>query len=382
VTASATIPSTAHAPPLPVLRRATLNDYPQIQQLESSNGLLTLATRDWRAIWLENPAYHRVGDSWPVGWVLDDHAGRLVGSICNIPSLYAFQGRTLIAAVGRAWVVAPEYRGIALWLMDEYFSNQDGVDLFINTTVNSKAFDPFSAFGSVRVPLGDWQTAAYFVTNHRGFAKAALRIKHVPATDLLATPLAGALKLKDALTVRMPPNAASSVDVAEATEFDAGFDSFWIELLRQNPDKLMGVRDSATLRWHFAGPLRAGDAWIFTARRAGLLRAYCVLKRQDHPPSGLVRMRLVDYQSLEPDDDLLVPLLHAARQRCIAEHIHVFEHVGCALPKMRSFEQAAPYRRKLTAWPYFYKAAGADVAAALREPRAWDPSSYDGDASL
>lgn len=381
MTADASIPSTAQTPPLPSLRRASLDDYPQIERLESSNGLLTLSTHDWRAIWLDNPARRRVGDAWPIGWVLEDAAGRVVGSLSNIPSLYTFQGRERVAATGRAWVVAPEYRGIALWLMDEYF-NQESVDLFINTTVNSQAVDPFSAFGSVSVPLGDWETAAYRVTNYRGFAKAGLRIKKVPLPGLLAFPVAGALKLKDAFTGQSQPVAAASVDISEAPAFDSRFDAFWSELVRGNPDKLLGVRNSTTLSWHFAGPMRAGQAWIFTACRAGLLRAYCVLKRQDHPPSGLIRMRLVDYQSLEPSDDLLPPLLEAAMRRCIAERIFVFEHVGCALPKMRRFEQIAPYRRKLPAWPYYYKAASPDLAAALRDPAAWDPSSYDGDASL
>ena len=143
--------------PLPNLRPARFDDYPQIQKLESLFGLLSLSDQDWRAIWLDNPLRARLGESWPIGWVLEEASGLIVGSLANIPSRYCYRGHELIAATGRGWVVMPEYRGVALWLMDEYF-NQPGADLFINTTVNSMAVDPFSAFGSVRVPLGDWES--------------------------------------------------------------------------------------------------------------------------------------------------------------------------------------------------------------------------------
>lgn len=362
----------------PQLRPARFDDYPQIERLEASHGLLTLPDRDWRALWLDNPLRDRLGDAWPIGWVLEDESGRVVGSLTNIPTLYVHRGRELVAVTGRAWVVAPEYRGVALWLMDEYF-NQEGADLFINTTVNAHAVEAFGAFGSSRVPLGNWETTTYWVTGYRGFAASALRIKGVPLPGLLAPAAAAALRIKDALTLDKPP---ASAEVEQAGGFDARFDAFWDELVRQRPETLLGVRDCRTLNWHFAGPLRSGHVWIFLASRHGRIRAYGILKRHDHPPSGLMRMRWVDYQTLAPDEDLLTPLVAAALRRCESEGIHVLEHVGLGLPKMRGLDRAAPYRRKLAAWPYYYKAADPGLDAALREPEAWDPSAYDGDSSL
>ena len=186
--------------------------------------------------------------------------------------------------------------------------------------------------------------------------------------------------MKDALTAKSFPR--SSIEVTMATSFDARFDAFWSKLVEQNADKLLGFRDRQTLTWHFAGPLRDKQVWILTIERGGLLRAYCVLKRQDHPPSGLVRMRLVDYQSLEPEADLLSPMIECALHRCAAEGVYSLEHVGGDLPKMRAFDSIAPYRRKLPAWPYYYMAADAKLNEQLRDPSAWDPSTFDGDASL
>jgi hypothetical protein len=367
--------------PRPTLRATRFDDYAQIQRLESSHGLLTLDARDWRAMWVDNPLRSRLGDDWPIGWVFEDADHRIVGSLANIPTLYTLGGRELISATGRAWVVCPDYRGMALRLMDEYF-NQQGVDLLINTTVNSMAVDPFSAFGSVRVPLGDWEAAAFWVTCYRGFAATALRIKGAPLPRLLAYPGGMTLRMKDAFTLKSLPHGADSISVEQAEAFDTRFDDFWKELVTQNPNKLLGVRNSESLRWHFATPMRQGQAWIFTACRHGLLRAYCILKRQDHPQSGLIRMRLVDHQTLEPDKDLLSAMLRPALLRCVADRIHVFEHVGLGLPKMASFDRHAPYRRKLPAWPFYYHAVDPALHEALHNPQVWDPSTFDGDASL
>jgi hypothetical protein len=93
-------------------------------------------------------------------------------------------------------------------------------------------------------------------------------------------------------------------------------------------------------------------------------------------------VRLVGHQTLDPAADLLVGILRAALERCTLDGIHTLEHVGCGVEKTRLFDQFAPYRRKLPAWPFYYKAADPALDAALRNPAAWDPSSYDGDASL
>lgn len=374
--------STESTPPQPPnLRVMRVEDYPQVQKLEAAHSLLTLSPDDWRQIWLDNPLLARLGDSWPMGWVLENSSGGIVGSLANVPTAYAYRGRTLIAAVGRAWVVAPEYRGLALWLMDAYF-NQENVDLFLCNTVNALAAAAFASLNSPRFPLGDWNSAAYWITHYRGFAATALRIKKIPLGGLLAPPVAAAIKLYDVFRGRKPRPSVASVQVSEAAGFDERFDGFWKELVAQNPGKMLCVRDRSTLAWHFAGPLRCGDGWILTAVRSGLIRAYAIFKRQDHPPSGLRRVRLVDYQSLDHDADLLSPLLDFALRRCVAEKIHTLEHVGCDLPKMKTFDALAPHRRRLGSWPCYYTAPDPALAEELRNPDVWDPSSYDGDASL
>ena len=378
------LPATPHAAlrQPPKLRQARFEDFAQIARLEDKHNLISLPKQDWSRVWLDSPLWPRLGEKWPIGWVLEDEHGNIVGTHGNIPGLHSFRGQSLITATGRGCVVTPEYRGLALWLLDE-FLNQGGVDLFFYNTVNIHGTGVVAPL-CPRCPLGDWQAASFWVTAYHGFALTALKMKGVPLPHILAPAAAAALRLKHALTAAALPPPAQGIDVAFSDHFDDRFDVFWRELVSQNADKLLAVRDLPTLNWHYAIPLRAGKIWILTASRAGSLRAFCVLKREDQPPGfqGLTRIRLVDFQTLEPDRDLLTTLLRPALARCSVERIHVLEHMGCDLPRMRSFDRLAPHRRKLQSWKYYYKAADPALEAELANPQVWDPSTYDGDATI
>jgi hypothetical protein len=372
--------STSSAQPAPPnLRPARFDDFEQVRFLETAHNMVIPPEKEWRDLWLANPLWPRLERDWTLGWILEDANQRVVGSLWNLPSLYHFQGRELICANGRGWVVAEQYRGFAPWLMDEYF-NQSGADLFINTTVNASAAVVFGSM-SQRVPLGDWQSAAYWVTGYCGFARAAMHFKALPLPAILGHPAGLGLWAYDSLTSKAIPDAPPGVVVAEAAGFDARFDAFWAESLRQQHAKLLAARDRASLSWHYALPLRRGRLRILTATRDGLLRAYCVIKEQDGK-HGLTMMRLVDFQSIEPQQDLLPGLLAAALQYCGARGFHCFELLGCDIPKMRAVDRLAPHRRRLKAWPFYYNAPDPTLAAALADSDAWDPSAYDGDASI
>jgi hypothetical protein len=330
-------------------------------------------------LWQGNPLWPQLGKRWPIGWVVETAAGEIVGSLGNIPVLYQFRGEHLIAVTGRGWVVAPEYRGrYPLRLLDERF-NQPGVDVFIDTTVGPMARACGDRFLS-RVPAGDWETIAYCVTGYRAFATRAFQKLNVPLARVLG-PLAGAaLRLKDVTFGEKFPKARSSFVIEATDRFDSRFDAFWGELLRQNSDTLLAARDSTTLSWHFSRPMRRERLWILTASRNGQLRAYCIFIRQNQA-GELRRMRLVDYQTIDRDVDLLPDLLRVALRHCVAENICVLDKPGVGLAKMRAFDDFAPYRRKQS-WPLFYRANDPALAVELRQPKVWDPSEYDGDASL
>ncbi len=193
------------------MREARFQDYDAIAALEASQGLANKPAEEWRRLWTGNPAYEQIGPRWPIGWVLE--AGeRIVGCLTNIPLNYTFRGRKLLAAAGRGWSMEEQYRGYALMLMNEYFS-QENVDLFLTNTVNGAAADSFSTFGSQRVPVGDWSSAAFAVCEYRGFAESALRIKGIPMAPVLSYPVGLALSLKDRFSGKSIPKSEINVSL-------------------------------------------------------------------------------------------------------------------------------------------------------------------------
>jgi hypothetical protein len=366
------------APPAPQIRRAHFEDYSQIRCLEAVLNS-RLSPDEWRMLWHGNPLWPQLGSWWPIGWVLEASAGEITGYVGNIPVLYHFRGERLVAAVGRAWIVAPSYRGrYSRWLVDARYS-QPGVDLIISTTVGPMALRYIDKIAN-RVPAGDWETVAYRVTGYRSFGTRALQKLRVPFAVALG-PFAGAtLRLMDGVFGRKAAKHSSGFTIEATDRFDFRFDAFWRELLRQNGDTLLAARDRATLSWHFSEAMRRSRVWVLTASRSRQLRAYCIFKRQDIA-NELPRMRLVDYQTIEREIDPLPDLLAVALARCATEDISVLDKPGLGLAKMRAFDEFARYRRTQS-WPFFYRATDRSLADTLRRPEVWDPSEYDGDASL
>ena len=120
--------------------------------------------------------------------------------------------------------------------------------------------------------------------------------------------------------------------------------------------------------------------WTVTTVRDGLIRAYAVLKIHLRP-QGLRTMKLVDYQTLEPDVDLLPGLVKLALRRAAAENCPFLEHHGCGLPKLRAFDVIAGYRTAKPSWSFYYYTEDPILEQRLADPATWDPSEYDGDSS-
>jgi hypothetical protein len=353
----------------PKLREARFDDYEQISALERRTGLAAKPFDEWRHLWVENPVYRKM-PGWPIGWVLEDDAGRVVGNLGNIPLRYEFRGAGLVTAAGHAWTVAPEYRSYGLLLMETLF-NQTGIDLYLNTTLNDNAVGAYSVFGSPRVPAGTWDRAGFWVTRYRGFARSVARMKGLPLPGLAGVPLGAALWLKSAAWASTAPRAAEGIE--ECAAFDGRFDAFWEALRCRHRDRLLGLRSREVLDWHFHFPLRKGELWIAAVSGGSGLLGYAVFVQRDVPELGLRRVRLADFRQLDSRNSLLPGFLAWALRKCRREGVDALETVG---------SDDAPFQRKLPAWCYYYKAVDRDLADALRDPGVWQPSSFDGDASL
>ncbi|MFY9720289.1 MAG: hypothetical protein WAK16_11685, partial [Candidatus Cybelea sp.] len=79
--------------------------------------------------------------------------------------------------------------------------------------------------------------------------------------------------------------------------------------------------------------------------------------------------------------DLLEDFLAVALRRCVAEDVCVLDRSGLGVSNMRAFDESAPYRRK-QAWPFWYRISNPALADKLLQSRFWEPTEYDGDASI
>ena len=364
--------------PSPKLRRACFNDYAQIASLESRHGRNPRSYEEWSHLWLDNSLYRELQPEWPIGWVLEDERRQIVGSVGNIPLAYEFQGKKIRTASGRSLVVEPAYRSVSLCLLDRLI-NQPGIDLYLNNTVSPNTAAALSVFDCSHVPVGVWDEAAFWITDYQAFMEGILTVKVGPLARLLSYPLSRVLFLKDRLTNGLHD---SDVEIKTCSGFDERFDVFWMDLKRRNPHLLLAERTSQALDWHFKYALNRGHLWILTAIDGPRLAAYAIFERRDNPKFGLKRMWLVDFQSLDGSSALLSPILCAAVRKSREEGIHALENVGRWLEKGELIETAAPHRRKLSTWLYFYRANNSGLTESLKDRRAWAPSLLDGDASL
>jgi hypothetical protein len=362
------------------LRRASFADYAQIVELQTRNGLNTRSYADWCALWSKNPAYSE--PSQPIGWVLESSGGTIVGFLGNLPIAYTFRGRDLAAVTGHSWVVDQRYRGHSVVLLDTLLK-QANTDLFVFATVNATAEPVLRAFGLKRVPVGDWDSARFWITGYRGFSASVLAARSISRPDVWSVPLAGVFWLKDRLAQFFSRGAgfeSNKFQVEMCTEFDDRFQGFWREMKRRNTDRLLAVRDQETLSWHYGST--QCQPWIVAASIQGILVGYWTVDRQDHPDLGLRRLRFVDFQALPEFQDLLRLAVSWTLAQAQKDGIHIVEDTGGWLERFGVKGTTGPYRRQTTSWRFYYLAKDPDLAKQLLDPSVWAPSSFDGDASV
>jgi hypothetical protein len=362
------------------IREARIDDYEEILPVQLRNGLITKTRDEWTALWVGNPAYERLKADWPIGWVLESEGGEVVGSIGNIPVIYHFRGMQLRAGVSYAWAVDTPYRGYSMMILDKQ-TRQKSADFTLGTTVSPAAEPAFKVFRWSKAPVGTWDRSAFWITGYRGLCASYLTLNEAPMAKLASYPAALALYCRDRLRDTQP-RGGSEFEIASCAGFDSRFDEFWTNLKAENFDLLLAERSSQSLQWHFRLPLAAGKATIVTASRAGKLGAYAVFDRQDNEAYLLKRVRMADFQALRGFESALPALIRWMLERCRADGVHILENVGCWLDRPGLPKIEPPYHRTLASSMFYYNCSDPALSAALSDPKAWAPTSYDGDASL
>lgn len=304
-----------------------------------------------------------------------------MGSLENIPYLYRLGGRSYVGAFGRGWAVDIAYRAFALVLMVRQ-QRQPGVDLRVTTTASPRTSAVLQKAGWLRVPVGQWNRSAFWVTNYAKTATLYLSAKAPTLVSAIAGPLLYLpLWLTDIAAARLG-RFRTEYELRWSAGFDEPFDQFWADLESRNPGVLLSVRTAQTLRWHFKYAIEQKRAWILTAWDGPRLFAYAILERRDAQSPDLVRVLLIDFQALVRDRDLASAMVSFILSRCRQEHIQVLDNFSCWLAEKQPIANRPPHYRAVGGWSYLYQPANQELADALSNAEPWYPTPYDADASL
>jgi len=374
--------SPARALKAPKLREARFEDHSEIAALASRFDLHVESLPAWTHLWTHNPACRASQNKVPIGWVLDIGEGSIAGYLGNIPMAYELRGQRFLAATTRAWVVDTPYRSYSPLLLATYFQ-QRNIDLFLSTTVNPLSEPAYSSFQSSRAPVGAWDRTLFWITNHKGFVASYLRKSNRAMAGPLSYPLSAGLFLRDIIK-RSGLQKTSGVTALPCAAFDDRFQPFWESLKTKKSNILMADRSQEALDWHFRFALQQNRAWVYTVEGKSGLLAYSVFLRHDFLQVGLTRMRLADFQCIEPEKslDILTAMLATAIDRCREESIHMFELVGATSAMEEKLAAYMPHHRSLGSWLFYYKAKHPGLVQDLKNSNAWEPSLFDGDSSL
>ncbi len=363
----------------PRVRETVIEDYGQIAQLESANGLIPGTRENWLHLSMNNPA-SRNGRPHPIGWVLENERGRIVGSVANVPLAYDFEGGPLLATTPRGWVVDAAYRPFSLLLLARMFA-QRYIDLYLAASAGAAAAPVYEGLRWFRVPSGNWAAAGLWLSRPAGALKSYLKYRGMPAAGGLALPLSVPVRARQTVSDFLR-RGHGRFDVSRCDRFDDRFDEFWHELRRIKRGILLASRTKEVLEWHFRRAAFENRLWIVKALAGRKLVGYALLDRQDNPEIGLRRLRVVDFQAVTEPAAVCSDIFHWTLAQASAAGIHVLENPGCWLERDGCLTRQAPYHRALGSWSYYYKPASERLRAALTDAASWEPTSFDGDASL
>ena len=375
----------AASPPSPALsaklRPVTFADFDSVMALRRFAGWSEDSRANWGRLWRHNPALERVQFEMPMGWVLEAQ-GQVVAYLGNIPLLYRYGERSLIAATGSALVVEQEYRASTISLNAAFYS-QKGVDLFLTTTAVEAVGRIARAFRCLPLPQPDYDSMLFWVLQPKPFARVLMKKLELDSR-IAASFIAFGIRADRLLKRRWPTGRSSNMEIRNISVPEIGneFDVLWKEKLYE-PPRLLAQRDSATLRWHFDIAGDKGSGRVLCCYQHSKLLGYAIVRHEaPNSENGLRRSIIADMLAKDDDPAVLKALWIAVYQNAKQQESHILEVLGFP-PKVRQISSEwHPYVRKYPACPFYYKAPDRNLHELLSNEKAWYASPFDGDTTL
>ncbi len=364
------------------LRDVVFSDFKAVAALKQRGGLAADSPENWQRLWQNNPALVHPGGR-PMGWVLEA-GGVIVGYMGNISLVCRFGDKRLTAVASHGLVVDPCYRAIGVSLVAAFF-RQKSVDLFLSTSAIESVGKIALAFKSSSLPQPDYDNVLFWVLQPRSFADALM--KKLTLNPLVAgvggSLTSFAVATDNILRRRRPRRSSELLAIREISTREIGddFESLWMEKLNEDP-RLLADRTPVTLRWHYEIPGDLGSVRVLCCYQDGKLVGYVVVRTDTDGKSGLSKSIIADLIARRDDPKVVRALFVAAYDHAKSVRSHVLEVTGFP-PNIRSVcLQWNPYRRKLPACPFYYKAADPLLHQTLSKATAWYACPFDGDETL
>jgi hypothetical protein len=365
------------------LRSAEFSDFEEVARLGQRLGQGSDSEDNWERLWLHNPAVQSGRAVSRIGWVLES-GGTVVGFFGTIPLLCEFQGTTLVAAASCRFAVDPEFRSFSHLLVSSFLRQKD-VDLFLNTTATPAAGRMMVASKAAPVPQDDYGTVLFWVLDCQQFVKMVFRKLGAPKIVTAPGKLAGAAALWAEMRLRgripQTQNAEYTISEHDLTNLPAEFDSFCDQQIQQS-NRLLGKRNAAILRWHFAPPESKKVCRVLISWDEKRITGYAVTRQQLDPQFGLRRSMIADLLVEQDDPTIIQALVAAAYANARRDGSHVLEVMGFPRSVRQVLLKWKPYTREYPSCPYFYKARDRALHEKLLNADLWYACPYDGDATL
>ena len=369
--------------PIPAKQREVrFSDFESVARLKERGGLAKDSQENWCRLWQQNPALAVAKSQLSMGWVLETAQG-IVGYQGNVPLLYQFGGRTLVAATAAGLVVEPAYRARCIVLLASFYRQRD-VDLFVTTHTTASAASQLKALRAKALAQHDYDKVLFWVLDAHQFSKA-LAAKFGLGSGLAAVGTFLGSSVLRADTLRRGPRGrrTNRFGVREIEVKDIGdeFEALWQRKLTETP-RLFADRSPASLRWHFTLPGSSSTVAVLCCHRFERLVGYAIVLHTIDRETGMRRSMLADILVEQDDPSVTETLLEAAYSNAVASGGHLFEVIGLPRHIRQILMRWNPYVRKYPTDPLIYKTADEALARILADENAWYASPFDGDATL
>lgn len=207
-----------------------------------------------RWLLLDNPARR---DDVPLGWLLRDDAGEVVGAMTCVPQRFAIDGRRLTALMSADYYVSPSHRGPGLGIFLRYLRLGDRFPLYC-TTAGAATGPLWARFGGAAIAGQDHEllgvAAPAAVIEEAVWRRSGSRWLARVAGGVAAAAPGGGWRRRPADDADLEP--LTSADAAAAV------------VLQEPAGVLAAVRDRSFLHWrHFSRDAAARGVYAY--RRAG-----------------------------------------------------------------------------------------------------------------